>query len=120
MTFGLRCCQPACRPHPASLPIRVPTVEGLLPASFSFTSRLRLAVRYGYRHRFRLAPFIQLDSAMLGTLDSARRGTLAQPLLAAAVALLPPRRAKPARSRARCISIALPLSRLRGLRPGLG
>jgi hypothetical protein len=38
----------------------------LLPASFSFTSRLRLAVRYGYRHRFRLAPFIQLDSAHAG------------------------------------------------------
>ena len=66
MTFGLRCSQPACRPHPASLPVRVPTVEALLPASFSFTSRLRLAVRYGYRHRFRLAPFIQLDSAHAG------------------------------------------------------
>src|SRR5260370_21978509 len=44
MTFGLRCCQPACRPHQASLPVRVPTVESLLSASFSFTSRLRLAV----------------------------------------------------------------------------
>src|SRR5450631_1558137 len=44
MTIGLRCCQPACRPHPASLPVRVPTVESLLSASFSFTSRLRLAV----------------------------------------------------------------------------
>ena len=32
---------PACRPHPASLPVRVPAVEGLPPASFSFTSRLR-------------------------------------------------------------------------------
>ena len=57
---------PACRPHPASLPVRVPTVEGLLPASFSFTSRLRLAVRYGCHHRLRLAPFIQLDSAHAG------------------------------------------------------
>src|SRR5271156_5212931 len=66
MTLGLRCCQPACRPHPASLPVRVPTVESLLRASFSFTSRLRLAFRYGYRHRFRLAPFIQLDSAHAG------------------------------------------------------
>ena len=45
MTFGLRCSEPACRPHPASLPVRVPTVESLLSASFSFTSRLRLAVR---------------------------------------------------------------------------
>src|ERR1035441_10629772 len=36
MTFGLRCSGPACRPHPASLPVRVPTVEGLPPASFGF------------------------------------------------------------------------------------
>src|ERR1039458_2422882 len=34
MTFGLCCSQPACRPHPASLPVRVPPVEGLLRASF--------------------------------------------------------------------------------------
>ena len=34
MTFGLRCSQPARRPHPASLSIRVPTVESLLRASF--------------------------------------------------------------------------------------
>ena len=46
MTFGLRRSQPACRPHPASLPVRVPAVEGLLRASFSFTSRLRPALRY--------------------------------------------------------------------------
>ena len=44
MTLGLRCCQPARRPHPASLSVRVPTVEDLLSASFSFASRLRLAV----------------------------------------------------------------------------
>src|SRR5450631_4337694 len=66
MTIGLCCCSPACRPHQASLPVRVPTVEGLLHASFSFTSRLRLAFRYGCRHRLRLAPFIQLDSAHAG------------------------------------------------------
>src|SRR5437773_1802095 len=66
MTFGLRCSGPACRPHPASLPVRVPTVEDLLHASFGFTSRLRLAFRYGCRHRPRLAPFIQLDSAHAG------------------------------------------------------
>ena len=66
MTFGLRCSQPACRPHPASLPVCVPAVESLLPASFGFTSRLRLAVRYGCRHRLRLAPFIQQDSAHAG------------------------------------------------------
>src|SRR5216683_3208311 len=36
MTFGLRCSEPVCRPHPASLPVRVPTVESLPPASFGF------------------------------------------------------------------------------------
>jgi len=66
MIFGLHCYRPACRPHPASLPVRVPTVEGLLPASFGFTSRLRLAVRYGYHHQFRRAPFIPIDSAHAG------------------------------------------------------
>src|SRR5580693_5248141 len=66
MTFGLRCLSPACRPHPASPPVRVPAVESLLRASFGFASRLRLAFRYGCRHRPRLAPFIQLDSAHAG------------------------------------------------------
>src|ERR1035437_1730234 len=75
MTFGLRCSVPACRPHPASLPVRVPTVEGLLRASFGFTSRLRLAFRYGYRHRLRLAPFIQLDSAHAGHTPDAPPGS---------------------------------------------
>src|SRR5216684_1496163 len=36
MTFGLRCSGPARRPHPASLPVRVPSVESLPSASFSF------------------------------------------------------------------------------------
>src|SRR5882757_5690958 len=45
MIFGLRCSGTACRPHPASLPVRVPTVESLPSASFSFASRLRLAVQ---------------------------------------------------------------------------
>ena len=66
MTFGLRCSQPARRPHPASLPVRVPTVESLLRASFSFTLRLRLALRYGCRHQLRRDPFISLDSAHAG------------------------------------------------------
>jgi hypothetical protein len=66
MTFGFRCSQPAHRSHSASLPVRVPTVESLLSASFSFTLRLRLAFRYGCRHRLRLAPFIQRDSAHAG------------------------------------------------------
>ncbi len=56
----------AKRPRQASLPIRLPPVESLLRASFSFTSRLRLAFRYGHHHRSRLALFIQLDSAHAG------------------------------------------------------
>ena len=40
---ALRCSWPARRPYAASLPVRVPTVEVLPSASFSFTSRLRLA-----------------------------------------------------------------------------
>src|SRR5580692_6780318 len=74
MTFGLRCSQPARRPHPASLSLRVPTVESLLLASFSFASRLRLAFRYGCRHRLRLAPFIQRDSAHAGHTGAANLG----------------------------------------------
>src|SRR5258708_10393105 len=35
MTFGLRCSEPARRPHPASLPVRVPSVESLPSGSFS-------------------------------------------------------------------------------------
>jgi hypothetical protein len=62
MTFGLRCSQPACRPHQASLSVRVPMVESLLPASFSFALRLTTVCR----HRLRLAPFIQRDSAQAG------------------------------------------------------
>ena len=58
MDFGLYCGQPARRPYAASLPIRVPTVKGLFPASFSLAARLaphdfHLAVPYGYLHRFR-------------------------------------------------------------------
>src|ERR1700730_15679366 len=34
--LGLRCSEPARRPHPASLPVRVPSVESLPSASFSF------------------------------------------------------------------------------------
>src|SRR6266581_9029750 len=66
MTFGLRCLSPARRPRPASLPVRVPTVESLLRASFGFASRLRLAFRYGCHHQLRRAPFISIDSAHAG------------------------------------------------------
>ncbi len=42
MSVALRCSGPACRPHPASLPVCVPPVEGLPSASFGFASQLRL------------------------------------------------------------------------------
>src|SRR5437899_8487777 len=74
MTFGLCCSQPACRPHQASLPVRVPAVESLLRASFSFASRLRLAFRYGCRHLLRRAPFISIDSAHAGHTGAASLG----------------------------------------------
>jgi len=65
MTFGF--AVPASSPPaPGLTAVRVPTVESLLRASFSFTSRLRLAFRYGCRHRLRSAPFIRLDSAHAG------------------------------------------------------
>ena len=79
MSFGLRCCWPACRPHPASLPVRVPTVESLLRASFSFTSRLRLALHYGCPHRPRLTSLLQLDSAHAGHTSGRVAGVLARP-----------------------------------------
>ena len=66
MNFGLRCSQPACRPHPASLPVSCSCGRGFATRFFSFASRLRLAFRYRYLHRFRLAPFIQQDSAHAG------------------------------------------------------
>jgi hypothetical protein len=58
-------------------PASLPPASGLTADSCScgreFATRfsqlhlaLRLAVHYGYRHRFRLAPFIQLDSAHAG------------------------------------------------------
>ena len=66
MTLWVRCSQPACRPRPASLPFRVPTVESLLSASFSFTSRLRLAVLLRLPPSAPIGSFIQLDSAHAG------------------------------------------------------
>jgi hypothetical protein len=88
MTFGLRCSGPARRPHPASLPVRVPTVEGLPPASFSFASRLRLAVQLrlpssapiGSFHPIRFCPCwahpaaSRLIGTPAGVLQSASRG----------------------------------------------
>ena len=53
-------------PHPASLPVRVPTVESLSSAAFGLASRLHLAVDYGYRPQFRQAPFILIESAHAG------------------------------------------------------
>ena len=59
MDFGFRCSSPAHRPCPASTPVRLPAVVGSPPASFSFTSRLRLAVR------LRLAPSPPLSTFQL-------------------------------------------------------
>ena len=99
MTFVLRCSEPACRPHPASLPVRVPSVDSLLHACFSFTTRLRFAARYGCRHRLRLAPFIPLDSAHAvhtpqadpWVTQPARSGLLSMQNLAVVVLFLPKR-----------------------------
>ncbi len=71
MDFGLRGGQHAYRPYAASLPVRVPTVKGLFPASFGLAARLaprdfRSAVPYGYLHRSRQARFILLESAHAG------------------------------------------------------
>ncbi len=71
MDFGLRAGQHAYRPYAASLPVRVPTVKGLFPASFGLAARLaprdfRSAVPYGYLHRSRQARFILLESAHAG------------------------------------------------------
>src|SRR6478672_9282513 len=64
MTFGLRCSEPARRPHPASLPVRVPAVESLPSASFSLhlaagpCGRLRLSssTPIGSFHPIRFCP----------------------------------------------------------------
>ena len=67
MDFGLCGYAHACRPRPASLPIRVPTV-GVLPAT-SFSHGLAaaaLSFSYGYFHQFRLVRFIQLVEAHAG------------------------------------------------------
>ncbi len=71
MDFGLRGGQHAYRPYAASLPVRVPTVKGLFPASFGLAARLaprdfRSAVPYGYLHRSRQDRFILLESAHAG------------------------------------------------------
>ncbi len=71
MDFGLRGGQHAYRPYAASLPVCVPTVEGLFPASFRLAARLaprdfRSAVPYGYLHRSRQDRFILLESAHAG------------------------------------------------------
>jgi len=73
MTFGLCCSQPVCRPHPASLPVRVPTVEGLLRASFS-----------GYTLRFATVAVIGSGWLLSSNEILPMLGTLGQPILAAA------------------------------------
>ncbi len=71
MDMGLRGGQHAYRPYAASLPVRVPTVKGLFPASFGLAARLaprdfRSAVPYGYLQRSRQDRFILLESAHAG------------------------------------------------------
>ena len=75
MTFGLRCSEPACRPHPASLPVRVPSVESLPPASFGFPLTAR---PYGSATVAVIGPDWLLSSnkilPMLGTLRAGPPG----------------------------------------------
>ena len=71
MDFGLHGGRHAYRPYAASLPVRVPTVKGLFPASFGLAARLaphdfRSAVPYGYLHRSRQDRFILRESAHAG------------------------------------------------------
>ena len=72
MDFGLRGGQHAYRPYAASLPVCVPTVEGICsPLPSAFPVRLaphdfRSAVPYGYLHRSRQDRFILLESAHAG------------------------------------------------------
>jgi len=73
MRVGLRRCLPACRPHPASLPVHVLMVVGLPAASFI----LRLAASdlrfgYGYSHQFRQLRFRLLVQAHAGHTSGAR------------------------------------------------
>ena len=86
MDFGLRGGQHAYRPYAASLPVRVPTVKGLFPASFGLAARLaprdfRSAVPYGYLHRSRQDRFILLESAHAGH-TGARLQRAVSPLVA--------------------------------------
>ena len=77
MDFGLRGGQHAYRPYAASLPICVPTVEGLFPAAFGFwpcgSLRLPPSVPVSMLQLTRKQP-------MLGTLAQASRlGALVKP-----------------------------------------
>ena len=56
MDFGLRGGQHADRPYAASLPVRVPAVQGLFPASFGLAARLAL------RGSLRLPPSVPAGS----------------------------------------------------------
>jgi len=60
MDMGLRGGQHAYRPYAASLPVRVPTVEDLFPASFSFPSTV--ARRVGPCGSLRLPPSVPTGS----------------------------------------------------------
>ena|SRR5580692_859842 len=67
MAFGLHRCSLACRPHPASLSVRVPTLAHLLTASFSRAlTGSTLQFGYRYRHRFGRIPFNPIVHAHAG------------------------------------------------------
>ena len=106
MDFGLHGGRHACRPYAASLPVRVPTVKGLFPASFGLAARLaphdfRSAVPYGYLHRSRQDRFILRESAHAGhtgaSLQACRVGIRAD--MSSLPAPVAPRRSLPLRVR---------------------
>ena len=67
MRFGLRVCSHACRPLPASLPVRVPMVAVLPAASFSSTlAGVALRFSYGCSHQLRCHLFMSLVQAHAG------------------------------------------------------
>jgi hypothetical protein len=67
MRVGLRVCWHACRPQPASLPVRVPMVADLLPASFSSTlAGVALRLHYSCSHQLRCHLFMSLVQSHAG------------------------------------------------------
>ena len=64
MTLGFRSLLAVSPAHPASLPVRVPTVAPSTPGPFAPDPRgSNLAYGYGWRHLPRRAPFSPVDTA---------------------------------------------------------